>query len=58
MATLAAAESLGSDFARWIETEVTFPNSMVHRIAPKVSAEESIRLNAASGIDDAFPATH
>ena len=58
MATLAAAESLGSEFARWIETEVTFLNSMVDRIAPKASAEESIRLNAASGIDDAFPATH
>lgn len=57
-AALRAAEAISPDLARWIEAEGAFPNSMVDRIAPKVGAEDRPALNAASGIDDAFPATH
>jgi mannitol-1-phosphate/altronate dehydrogenase len=39
----------------WIDANVTFPNSLVDRITPSVSAEDAARLNAASGLDDQIP---
>jgi mannitol-1-phosphate/altronate dehydrogenase len=41
--------------ALWIEASVAFPNSLVDRITPSVSAEDAARLNAASGLDDRIP---
>lgn len=41
--------------ARWVEKNVTFPNSMVDRITPAVTPEDVKRLNAQSGIEDAAP---
>lgn len=43
------------DLARWVEKNVTFPNSMVDRITPVVTPEDIKRLNAQSGVDDAAP---
>lgn len=43
------------DLAEWIETAVTFPNSMVDRIVPRVGAEEKRRANAFTGVEDAIP---
>lgn len=40
----------------WIENTVPFPNSMVDRIAPRVSDQDRVRLAADSGIDDRVPA--
>lgn len=39
----------------WIETHVAFPNSLVDRITPAVSAADARRLDAASGVDDRIP---
>ncbi|TLU73306.1 mannitol dehydrogenase family protein [Lichenicoccus roseus] len=41
--------------ADWIETEVSFPNSMVDGIAPFVSADDAARLNDRSGAADRAP---
>jgi mannitol 2-dehydrogenase len=40
----------------WINREVAFPNSMVDRIAPKVSDEDRSRINKMNGIEDELPA--
>lgn len=53
---LAVARSVDPDLASWIEESVAFPNSMVDRIAPYVSAADRERLNAITGIEDAMPA--
>jgi len=41
--------------AAWIENFVSFPNSMVDRIAPTVGGEEKRRANELTGIADATP---
>jgi mannitol 2-dehydrogenase len=43
------------DLAAWIESAVSFPNSMVDRIVPTVGPEEKRRANAFTGIQDAIP---
>ena len=43
------------DLGGWIAANVAFPNSLVDRITPSVSAEYAARLNAASGLDDRIP---
>ena len=43
------------ELGAWIDTSVAFPNSLVDRITPSVSAEDAARLNAASGLDDHIP---
>ncbi|MEM7632412.1 MAG: mannitol dehydrogenase family protein [Pseudomonadota bacterium] len=45
------------DLAAWIDTEVSFPNSMVDCIVPATGAEEIARVRSL-GIDDAAPVTH
>ena len=54
--TLALANGRDPALASWIDRHGAFPNSMVDRIAPRVSEEERLSLNARSGIDDALPA--
>lgn len=43
------------ELAVWVAQNVTFPNSMVDRITPATTAEDIIRLNKNSGIDDKAP---
>lgn len=42
--------------ADWVAQHVSFPNSMVDRIAPTVTAEVRAQVVAASGVSDALPA--
>lgn len=56
-ATLEHARATDADLAAWIEEHVSFPNSMVDRIAPTIDAAARDEANAASGLDDALPAT-
>lgn len=44
-----------AELASWVSQNVTFPNSMVDRITPATTAEDIIRLNTNSGIDDKAP---
>jgi len=46
-----------SDLADWIETNCTFPNSMVDCIVPATGPNE-LKLAQSLGIDDASPVTH
>lgn len=41
--------------ASWVEHNVSFPNSMVDRITPRVTEDDRKRLNSASGIEDHAP---
>ena len=49
------ASALDQELGAWIDSNVTFPNSLVDRITPSVSAEDAARLNAASGLTDQIP---
>lgn len=44
-----------AELAQWVETHVSFPNSMVDRITPATTAEDVLRLNEASGVEDKAP---
>jgi len=52
---LGFAEARAADLVGWIEQNVSFPNSMVDRIAPRVTSETRARLNASSGVNDLIP---
>jgi mannitol-1-phosphate/altronate dehydrogenase len=54
-ATLGFAEALDPRLARWIERNVTFPSSMVDRIAPVVDDATRQTLNAVTGLLDGAP---
>ncbi|MGJ1386884.1 mannitol dehydrogenase family protein [Sphingobacterium spiritivorum] len=43
------------ELAEWMETNVSFPNSMVDRITPATTAQDITRLNNQSGIYDKVP---
>lgn len=43
------------DLAEWVAVNVTFPNSMVDRITPATTAEDVVRLNKVTGINDLAP---
>ena len=49
------AGALDQELGAWFDSNVTFPNSLVDRITPSVSAEDAARLNAASGLADQIP---
>ncbi len=49
------AELRDPDLARWIEQNVTFPNSMVDRITPETTPEERNRIVHSFGVDDQWP---
>lgn len=55
-AVVGYADLVDPDLARWIDTEVAFPNSMVDRIAPTVTPAIRDRVNAHTGLPDAVPA--
>jgi len=44
-----------AELAGWVAQNVTFPNSMVDRITPATTADDIVRLNTNSGIDDKVP---
>lgn len=54
-AVLGFARARDPELAKWIDENVSFPNSMVDRIAPSVGANEVVKVNALSGIDDRTP---
>lgn len=54
-ATLGFAEAVDPGLARWIERNVTFPSSMVDRIAPAVDASTREMLNTVTGLPDGVP---
>ena len=54
-AILQYAERIDTDFARWIETEVAFPCSMVDSITPATDAALRERVATALGCRDAWP---
>lgn len=54
-AFMAFIEAQDKDLAEWVKMNVTFPNSMVDRITPSVSAEDTDRLTKKSGIPDLAP---
>ncbi len=49
------ARARNPELGDWIDTNVAFPNSLVDRITPSVSAEDAMRLNTGSGLDDQIP---
>lgn len=42
-------------FAEWIETNVSFPNSMVDRITPMTGGSEKVFVREVCGADEAWP---
>ena len=54
-AVVGLAELVDPALARWIKTEVAFPNSMVDRITPATSDRERRMLKDEFGIEDASP---
>ncbi|KAG6546654.1 hypothetical protein Mapa_011843 [Marchantia paleacea] len=54
-AVLGFARARDSSLASWISENVSFPNSIVDRIAPAVGKAERSRANAHSGVADETP---
>lgn len=54
-AVLGFARARDADLAAWIEQHVSFPNSMVDRIAPGVTADHGAAVTARTGFHDASP---
>jgi mannitol 2-dehydrogenase len=54
-ATLSAAARLDAKLAAWVESNCTFPNSMVDRITPVTAEEDREWLVESTGIDDRWP---
>ncbi len=54
-AVMAACEGRVPGFARYLETECTFPNSMVDRITPQTTDADRAWLRDTVGIDDGWP---
>lgn len=46
-----------AELARWIESEVCFPNAMVDRITPVTTAEDIAYLRTEIGLEDQWPVT-
>jgi len=55
-AILGFAAAKDPELAAWISANVTFPNSMVDRIAPAVTAEVKQKVNDQTGVKDQMPA--
>lgn len=54
-ATLAFAEKVDADLAKWIADTVSFPSSMVDRITPKTEPAHVALLRDEYGVEDAWP---
>jgi fructuronate reductase len=54
-ATIALAEAIDPETARWIADRVTFPNAMVDSITPATDDALRRRIAEATGLEDAWP---
>ncbi len=54
---LAFADRQDAEFARWIESDVCFPNAMVDRITPVTTPEDIAYLDTEMGLKDEWPVT-
>ncbi|MGA7981144.1 MAG: mannitol dehydrogenase family protein [Chromatiaceae bacterium] len=54
---LAFAHKQDADLARWIESDVCFPNAMVDRITPVTTPEDIAYLGREMGLKDQWPVT-
>ena len=54
-ATIGEAHRFGSDLVSWIETNVSFPNSMVDRITPATTDADRAWLADTRGLTDRWP---
>lgn len=54
-ATMALAEAVDPETARWIADEVAFPNAMVDSITPATDDALRARVASAIGLEDAWP---
>ncbi|HUD29888.1 MAG TPA: mannitol dehydrogenase family protein [Novosphingobium sp.] len=54
-ATVALAEAVDPETARWIADNVAFPNAMVDSITPATDDALRARILAATGLEDAWP---
>lgn len=54
-ALLSFADARDPQLRRWIEDHVSFPNSMVDRIAPRTTEEDRQRIASAFGVIDRSP---
>ena len=54
-ALLSFAEARGTTLRKWIETNVTFPNSMVDRITPRTTEENCAKIADKFGVLDLAP---
>lgn len=54
-ATIALAEAVDPETARWIADRVTFPNAMVDSITPATDDAVRTQIAAATGFEDAWP---
>jgi mannitol 2-dehydrogenase len=52
---LAFAEARSGALAKWIETNITFPNSMVDRITPRTTDENRATIEERFGVHDRVP---
>lgn len=52
---LSFIQAQDAELARWVEANVSFPNSMVDRITPSTTPEDVERLNKGSGASDKAP---
>jgi len=54
-AVIRVCEERDAEFARWVETTCTFPNSMVDRITPQTTDADRAWVQDTLGIDDGWP---
>lgn len=54
-AVLSFAAAYDASLCDWIASNVSFPNSMVDRITPVTTDEHRAKLQASTGIEDAWP---
>lgn len=54
---LAFAREQDGELARWIESDVSFPNAMVDRITPVTTPEDIAYLESEMGLKDQWPVT-
>lgn len=54
-ATVGFATALDAELGKWIDGNVSFPNSMVDRVAPTIDENFKNKLNEITGVNDLIP---